>query len=260
MNNWPFFNQMIWKKMLPLKKQKNKSEILVKEKKEESHDEIIGRLAAFFAHEIRNPLTSIIGFSQFLEQDQTVKTNPKISQYLSIIKDEALRMESLIQELLVLATTDFQKDHLSIINVKYMVEKTIAVFKMQPEYENVQFSTDLLDEIYITGNESRMKQLLVNLMNNAIEASEGECVIHTRLKKEDKDVWIFITDNGKGIPEDLIDHLFSPFFTTKEDGTGVGLPICKAIVETLNGELSIQNQQPKGTQVRIRLPLIKNAP
>lgn len=248
--------------MRPFKKQKSESEILAKEEKNENqnHDEIIGRLAAFFAHEIRNPLTSIIGFTQFLEQDQAVKSNQKISQYLSIIKDEALRMESLIQELLILATTDFHKDHLSIINVKCMVEKTIAIFKMQPEYENVQFSTDLPDEIYITGNESRLKQLLVNLMNNAIEASEGECLIHTRLKKEDTDVWIFITDNGKGIPEDLIEHLFSPFFTTKEEGTGVGLPICKAIVETLNGEMSIQNQQPQGTQVRIRLPLIKNTP
>ncbi|MBO0996037.1 sensor histidine kinase [Bacillus sp. SD088] len=260
MNTWPFFNRINWKKMRPFKKQKGKQKVLVKEEKRENHDEIIGRLAAFFAHEIRNPLTSIIGFTQFLEQDQTVKADPKISQYLSIIKDEALRMESLIQELLILSTTDFQKDHLSIINVKNMVEKSIAIFKMQPEYENVQFSTDLPDEIYITGNESRLKQLFVNLMNNAIEASEGDCLIHTRLKKEDKDVWIFITDNGKGVPEELIDHLFSPFFTTKEEGTGVGLPICKAIVETLNGELSIQNQQPKGTQVRIRLPLIKNTP
>ncbi|MCJ7842448.1 HAMP domain-containing histidine kinase [Lederbergia sp. NSJ-179] len=260
MNNWPFFNRIIWKKKKAVKKEKIESKKLEKEKKEENYDEIIGRLAAFFAHEIRNPLTSIIGFTQFLEQDKTVKTDPKISQYLSIIKDEALRMESLIQELLVLATTDFQKDHLSIIDVKCMVEKTVAIFEMQPEYESVRFETDLLDEVYITGNESRFEQLLVNLMNNAIEASKGECIIHTRLKKEDKDVWILITDNGTGIPEDLIEHLFSPFFTTKEAGTGVGLPICKAIVETLNGELSIQNQQPKGAQVQIRLPLMKNTP
>ncbi|GIN70598.1 hypothetical protein J14TS2_10730 [Bacillus sp. J14TS2] len=258
MNTWPFFNRINWKKMRPFKKQKGEPKVLVKEEKSENHDEVIGRLAAFFAHEIRNPLTSIIGFTQFLEQDQTVKADPKISQYLSIIKDEALRMESLIQELLILSTTDFQKDHLSIINVKSLVEKTIAIFNMQPQYKKVEFTVDLLEELYITANESRFEQLLVNLMNNAIEATNGECVIHTQLKKIDKDVYILITDNGTGIPEDSIEHLFTPFFTTKEEGTGVGLPICKAIVEALNGELTIQNQTPKGTQVQIRLPLMKD--
>ncbi|MFK4998889.1 histidine kinase dimerization/phospho-acceptor domain-containing protein [Bacillus sp. N9] len=148
-----------------------------------NYDEIVGRMSAFFAHEIRNPLTSIIGFTQFLEQDEVVQANPRIQQYLSIIKEESLRMESLIQELLSLATTDFQRDNVSIVDVKYIIEKTIVIFQMQPDHQNVHFKTTLVDEVYIKGNADRLEQLLINLINNAIEASGTECLIDIYLKR-----------------------------------------------------------------------------
>lgn len=224
----------------------------------ESYDEIIGRMSAFFAHEIRNPLTSIIGFAQFLEQDETIKSNPNLSQYLSIIKDEALRMESLIKELLSLSTTDFQQDSLSIIDVKSIIEKMIIISKMRPNDKNITFLSDLEPETYIKGNANRFEQLLINLINNAIEASGEECTIDIQLKKDDEYVSIFITDNGSGIAAEQIDQIFYPLFTTKDEGTGVGLPVCKAIIETLRGTISIQNHSPKGTQVKMRIPLVQH--
>ncbi|MEK3889894.1 sensor histidine kinase [Bacillus sp. FSL K6-3431] len=228
------------------------------QKSPENYDEVIGRMAAFFAHEIRNPLTSIIGFAQFLEQDQVVQSNHNISQYLSIIKEEALRMESLIKELLSLSTTDFHQDNLSIIDMKYSIEKVITIFSMQPNHANVQFSTSFSDETYINGNVGRFEQLLINLINNAIEASNDDCIIDIHIEKENEYASVLISDNGIGIPVEQLEQIFFPLYTTKDEGTGVGLPICKAIVETLNGTISIQNNLPKGTQVKLRIPLMKD--
>ncbi|MBS4206997.1 HAMP domain-containing sensor histidine kinase [Bacillus sp. FJAT-50079] len=236
----------------------NQEEVNV-ERQTANYDEIVGRMSAFFAHEIRNPLTSIIGFTQFLEQDEVVQANPKIQHYLSIIKDEALRMEALIQELLSLATTDFQRDNVSIVDVKYIIEKTVIIFQMQPEYQNIYFNTSLLEEVYIKGNADRLEQLLINLINNAIEACGKDCSIDIFLEKDSENVSILIADNGIGIPVDQIDQIFYPLFTTKDTGSGIGLPVCKAIVETLGGTITLQNRLPKGTEVRVEIPLIKHS-
>ncbi|MCD8502414.1 MAG: hypothetical protein LRY71_13080 [Bacillaceae bacterium] len=104
-----------------------------------NHHATIGKVAAFFAHEIRNPLTTIIGFSKYLEQENLIKSNPTISNYISIIKDEALRMEILIKELLSLSKTHLEDDNLSIIDVKHSIEKIITIYTMQADKQNVRF-------------------------------------------------------------------------------------------------------------------------
>ncbi|MCD8502415.1 MAG: ATP-binding protein [Bacillaceae bacterium] len=113
----------------------------------------------------------------------------------------------------------------------------------------------LIDDIYITGNVNRFERLLINLIKNAIEAMEQAGVIEVHMNKNNKFLTISIIDSGPGIPPEKLDQIFYPFFTTKDDGTGIGLSICKTIIETLNGTMSIQNHETKGVIVKLKIPL-----
>lgn len=220
----------------------------------ENYHAVIGRMSAFFAHEIRNPLTSIIGFAEFMEQHPTIQSDPNIAHYTSIIREEALRMEQLIQELLSLSKSHLDDDNLSIIDVKQSIEKIITIYTMKTEKQNIQFSTSLEDETYITGNPNRFERMLINLINNAIEAIKEEGTINISVIKENSHVSISIIDSGPGIDPMQLEQIFYPFYTTKDEGTGIGLPICKTIVETMNGTMKIENNSTKGVHVKIKVP------
>jgi len=220
----------------------------------ENYHTVIGKMSAFFAHEIRNPLTSIIGFTQFLDTHPTVKSDPNLAHYLSIIRDEATRMEALIQELLSLSTSYLDQDNLSIIDVKHSIEKIVTIYQMQESKKHILFKTDLEDDTYITGNSSRFERVIINLINNSIEAMSNEGIIEIQLKKDGKHVLLSLIDNGTGISPEQLEQIFYPFYTTKDEGTGLGLPICKTIIETMSGTLDIQNHSTKGVHVKIKLP------
>ncbi|WP_100405818.1 sensor histidine kinase [Bacillus solitudinis] len=251
------------KKWFQTKKPKNNKIQKPEEKISEDHTDteqsedyhaVIGRMAAFFAHEIRNPLTSIIGFTQFMEQDPSIKSNPNMAHYTSIIREESIRMESLIQELLSLSKSHLNQDNLSIIDVKHCIDKIVTIYSMQTVNNSVAFRTDLLDDIYITGNSGRFERLLINLVKNAVEAIKENGSIDIRVTKESKNIIITIVDSGPGLSHEQLEQIFYPFYTTKDEGTGLGLPICKTIVETLNGTMDIQNHPSKGVQVKLKLP------
>lgn len=220
----------------------------------ENYHAVIGRMSAFFAHEIRNPLTSIIGFAEFMEQHPTVKSDPNIAHYTSIIREEAVRMELLIQELLSLSKSHLDHDNLSIIDVKQSIKKIVTIYTMRTDQKNIKFITNLEDDTYITGNTSRFERMIINLINNAIEAIKENGTIDISIAKENKYVCISIIDSGPGIDPEQLEQIFYPFYTTKDEGTGIGLPICKTIVETLHGTMDIQNHPTKGVHVKMKLP------
>lgn len=226
----------------------------------DDYHKAIGKMSAFFAHEIRNPLTSIIGFTQVLERDETVKSDPNVSNYISIIKDEAEKMELLIQELLSLSNTHLHQDNLSIIDVKLSIDKVINLFEMNQSYDHISFRSQTMEEAYITGNESRFERVITNMFNNSIESFEGEeGKIEITLANNDDYVYINIFDTGPGIADEHIEQIFFPFYTTKDEGTGIGLPICKAIIETLNGTIEIKNRDNhRGAHVHMTLPTSKH--
>ncbi|MGO4890612.1 sensor histidine kinase [Anaerobacillus sp. MEB173] len=221
---------------------------------------VIGRMAAFFAHEIRNPLTSIIGFSQFLEKKPVIQENPDVAHYISIIKDEATRMESLIQELLSLSNSHLHQDNLSIIDVRHSIEKIVTIYQFQVTDRNIEIKIDLAEEAYIFGNTNRFERVVINLIKNAIEAIGENGAINIQVTRENNDVHISMIDTGPGIPPEKLEQVFYPFFTTKDEGTGIGLPICKTIIETLKGTLDIQNHPTKGAHVMIKIPESQNSP
>lgn len=222
-------------------------------------DAIIGRMTAFFAHEIRNPLTTIVGFSQHLEKNSTIKNDPNLSVYVSIIKEEALRMEQLIQELLNLSKAHYSNDNVTIIDVKLSIDKIVTIYTKKAAEKNITFKAELVDNVFIRGNIDRFESVLINLIVNAIEAIERDGKIEIHMKKGNNFVTITITDSGPGISDEDLEQIFYPFYTTKSNGTGIGLAICQTIIESLGGTINIYNVS-SGARVKIKLPLSKQTP
>ncbi|WP_445488834.1 two-component system sensor histidine kinase NtrB [Niallia sp. 03133] len=221
-------------------------------------DSEIGKMAAFFAHEIRNPLTTIIGFTQYLEKEAKTKSETNIAHYSSIIREEANRIELLIQELLSLSKSHLHYDNLTIIDVKHSIEKIATIYSLQFEKKNIKINTNIANSLYISGNTNRFERLLINLIKNAGEAIEKDGDITIEAAKENKIVFISIKDSGPGISPKQLEDIFYPFYTTKDEGTGLGLPICKTIVETLNGQLEIRSELNEGVHVKILIPESKH--
>lgn len=223
------------------------------------YEAAVGRMSAFFAHEIRNPLTSIIGFTQFLKNDPVITAHPHLGEYMSIILQEANRMETLIQELLSLSKTNLNQDELTVIDVRFVIEKILRMYQLKTDERKIRFTTQIVDQAYITGNGNHFERVLINLIKNADEAMNGVGTIDIKVTIEEKLINICITDSGPGIPDDELIQIFQPFFTTKETGTGLGLPICKSIIESLNGTLHIENVSPNGVKIMIKIPQSQKA-
>ncbi len=211
---------------------------------------LAGEMAAGVAHEIRNPITVISGFIQIMNTN----SNQPYYHYTQIIENEIERINFIISEFLVLA-----KPHAKLFK-KYNFTKTLndILILFQPEInlKGIVFSTQLTGrDIYLFGEESQMKQVLINLLKNAIEAVTENGNIHISCELDvNKVITLKITDNGVGMNQETIEKVFDPFFSTKVKGTGLGLMISEKIITEQGGNIFIESEVGKGTTVTVQLP------
>lgn len=208
---------------------------------------IAGQLAAGIVHEIRNPLTSIKGFVQLLQSG--VASKPA---YFDIMIDEIETMEAMATELLFIAKPLTDKKQLESINS--MIDETILLLDSQATKNKINLKFCRSTDYQALCNRSQLKQVLVNLIKNAMEAikTDGNIMIETRL--DENQLLIDIHDDGPGIPNEIIKKLEEPFFTTKQEGTGLGLMITKELLNYHNGELIINSKISHGSTFSICLP------
>ncbi|WP_283152873.1 ATP-binding protein [Guptibacillus hwajinpoensis] len=207
----------------------------------------IGKLGAGFAHEIRNPLTSIIGFTQLLD------VNEEQANYISIIRAELERMKNLVNQFVMMGKPTISKRTLNELNP--LVFETVELMKSNAHLHNVQLEFDANTEnITVCMDSSQIKQVLINFIKNAIEAMPEGGEISVHLTKNEENAVISIEDDGKGMSEEEVKQLGTPFFSTKRSGLGIGLSICFDIMEAHNGEISIDSEIGKGTKARLILP------
>jgi PAS domain S-box-containing protein len=212
----------------------------------------LGRLVGEISHEIKNPLVLIGGFArQLLKNASDEKSQSK----LKIISDEVQRLENLLLELREI----YRPRNLSIrsININTLLQEMYSL--SQEDCQSKAITLDLesdQDPLWVEGDPEKLKQVFLNLIKNAIEAMDkgGRLVIRSRLSGDQ--VEIAVIDNGPGIqPKDRA-KLFTPFFTTKQRGTGLGLSVSKKIIEDHSGgSLNLESQEGRGTIVKITLPL-----
>jgi signal transduction histidine kinase len=215
----------------------------------------VGQLAAGMAHEIRNPLTSIKGFIQLLrEQTSSDVTEP----YFSVILTEIERIDGLLNDVLVLAR--YRDDNLVPERFQVMEEVCAVIRLLEPESNRRGIRIELTNntsDLYVYGYRPRIKQAILNILKNSLEAmvSKGSLVQVTVEATVDQAV-ITVEDDGPGLSSEVKKNLFVPFFTTKQDGTGLGLSTTQRIVIDHGGEIFADNSpQLGGARFEVRLPI-----
>jgi len=200
----------------------------------------IGELAAGVAHEIRNPLSSIRGFAQYLQH--FLKNNPQEQEYTRTMISEVDRVNSVITNLLTFARP--MAAVRTATNVEELIKKAVSLTKTDAESKNV----DVTVSVQAPGNdflldENQMLQVLLNLLLNAIQAVafNGKIEVGFSIDVDNDKLEIWIEDDGIGVPAEKMSKIFEPFFTTREKGTGLGLSIVHKIVENHDGEVMFQS-------------------
>jgi signal transduction histidine kinase len=216
----------------------------------------VGELASGIAHELTNPLTSVIGFSQLL----LGKDIPEdIKEDIRIVSSEAQRAAGVVKNLLTFARKHAQVKQL--VNINNIIGKVLELRAYEQRVSNIwvkiRFAADLPE---VMADYFQLQQVFLNIVINAehfmVEAhSKGTLTITT--EKVDNVVKAFFTDDGPGIPEADLGHLFDPFFTTKEvgKGTGLGLSICHGIITEHGGKIYARSELGKGTTFTVELPI-----
>ncbi|PLS16453.1 two-component sensor histidine kinase [Bacillus sp. M6-12] len=214
--------------------------------------EVVGTLAASTAHEIKNPLTGIKGLIQLLKEKHIDQED---QFYFSVIMEEISRINDIVSEFIILGKP--AAPLMSVMDIREVASDLAPIIESEARLYNAEFHLSLpSDPLMVSCSKDQLKQVILNVSKNGFEALREQGALNISLSKKDTKVYIVISDNGIGISEAEIERVFDPFYTSKKSGTGLGLLICKRIVELFHGTISISSQENEGTQVAIILPVI----
>lgn len=213
----------------------------------------VGQLAAGVAHEIRNPLTSMKGYTEFLQLDETDENK---QEYLEIIMDEINRVNEIVEEFLQLAKP--QSLILETKNIVPIIQNVLSLTEFDARKKKVKLVWECFHEkILVQCDENRLKQVILNFIKNGMEAMPDGGVIKVITELKEDKVHISIIDTGIGMPPEQLKRLGEPFFTTKKSGNGLGLMISFKIIESHLGNVFVESEVNRGTAFNIVLPMKK---
>lgn len=219
--------------------------------RESEHLATVGQLAASLAHEIKNPLAGISGAIQVLGAG--LEEGHPHKEIIAEALRQIDRLDAAVKDLLVYARP--KPPSTTRVDLNQLLERALILFRQEPAFRDVRMYCEGLNgEHEVTVDEAQIQQVLSNLMINAAHACERGGDVFCRISRLETCVRIVIQDNGIGIPSDVLPRVFEPFFTTKSRGTGLGLPICRRIVEAHGGTIQITSEVGKGTRVVIEIP------
>jgi two-component system, NtrC family, sensor kinase len=215
----------------------------------------LGRLAAGVAHEINNPLTSILLYGNLMREK--LEAEHPLSNNLNYILEDAERCKEIVKNLLAYSRqTRPAKD---VFYLNNLVGESLRLIRDQKLFMNVKVVKELDDcQILVNADKNQLCQVLINLIINAFDAMEGHgtLTLKTYRDRDNGKAYIEVTDSGGGIPQENLSKVFDPFFTTKElgKGTGLGLSMAYGIMEENHGRISIKETGPQGTTILLELP------
>jgi PAS domain S-box-containing protein len=240
-------------------------------------------LAASVAHEIGNPLNALHIHLQLMEREvkklksapanvrvfsrprppaaetNTAEVSEKLSQYLEVAKGEINRLDYIITQFLgAIRPAPLQ---MKLASLNDVTEKTLALLRPEIENRGVTVKAKLARHLTATPvDATQLQQVLVNLVKNAVQAMTTGGTLTLQTGENSDDVWVSVTDTGGGIPQEQINRIFEPFYTTKKKGSGLGLMIVQRIVRAHNGRIELESHVGRGTTFRIWLPLHERKP
>jgi signal transduction histidine kinase/HAMP domain-containing protein len=211
----------------------------------------IGELASNVAHEINNPLTSVLGYAELIREEPDLEA---ILKDVEVIEKEALRAREIVNQLL-----EFSRKRpleLKNLQVNDILRDVIDLVSFKLKDSRITISKEYGDTPVIRGDKNQLKQVFLNLINNAIYSMDGEGTLGITTGTRDGHVLISISDTGRGIPKDIQERIFEPFFTTKSDkGTGLGLSVSYKIIQSHRGRIEVQSEENKGCRFTVVLPV-----
>jgi len=214
-----------------------------------------GRMAARIAHEINNPLAGIK--NSFLLIKDSISKKHKYYEYVGRIDAEISRVTNIVRQMYDLYKPTQEEPRR--VNLREVVEDVVALLKVSGQKYSVDIEVDVRDEVVVTLVDGLFRRILLNLIQNAIEASPPNEKVKVLANVLDGSLALEIADHGKGIDDNIRDHIFEPFFTTKSDytsgGLGLGLSVCKSEVDAMGGVISFESEKDKGTVFRVVIPL-----
>jgi signal transduction histidine kinase len=221
----------------------------------------VGTMTAGLSHEIRNPLNAAALQLSVLERRirrLSEEQQPPLLDPLRLVRDEIRRLDHILEDFLQFARPrEFRPEP---VEVKPLLRRVVDLLAGQAESRRVRL---LLDGDGggsmppIQGEEERLRQVLINLALNALEATPAEGLVRVSAEREGDRVLILVDDTGPGVPAEIRDRLFEPFFTTKAQGSGLGLSIVHAIVTQHGGTLEVGSSPEGGARFLLRLPLVR---
>ena len=220
----------------------------------------LGHLAAGVAHEIRNPLNAMSMGLQRLKREFPPQEESKKGEYISfteVILKEIRRVNEIIEQFLTLSRP-FQLD-LRISSLEELLKNLITLFQEETSSQGIHLQAEIHPDLpLIKMDPERLTQAFINIMKNGMEAMQQGGTLHIETHSFKDHVEVVISDSGSGIPPDQMEKIFNYYYTTKEKGSGLGLPIAHRIIEAHGGQLKMESQVGVGTKATVTLPLKKS--
>jgi signal transduction histidine kinase len=217
---------------------------------------LLGQISSSFVHEFRNPLTAIIGFSKLLKRE-----NPNL-KYLDIMDYELNQLNFRITQFLHTSKAEFNQDQIEEISITELFKEIQQLTYASIVDANIYVDIEISSEFFITASRNELKQVLLNLFINSIDAlthkDQPRSLKVFSFTKSSEQV-IKISNNGPAIASEYIESIFEPFFTTKELGTGIGLYVCRKIIERYDGYMKCVSNDDL-TTFSIHFPNSRNSP
>ncbi|HZG14484.1 MAG TPA: HAMP domain-containing sensor histidine kinase [Candidatus Bathyarchaeia archaeon] len=216
---------------------------------------ILGKVAANMAHELRNPLCAIEGFLKLI--GESTKEQPKLQSYIDVIMHEFENLHRQITGFLSFSKKPILDEVYKETSLVKLLNDVELLITPRLVGENVLLQKDISVSCTLYCYEEGLKQVLLNLLHNAIDAvsKKTDKQIHIYAYTDREKLSLIVENNGEAVPKEILDELFQPFFTTKRNGTGIGLSICKNIIEKHNGDIRCESDAEK-TRFIITLPFL----
>ena len=210
---------------------------------------LVGQMAAGITHEIRNPMAVVRGFLQLMRE----KSPDDLDSYYQIVMEELDRANGIINDFLSLAQSRIS--YKEVVQLHHIIEELNPLLWADANLRGQSVELSLSPSLPLLElNVREIKQLILNLARNGMEAMDAKGVLTLETQVNGEKVELMIRDTGSGIPQDKMENLFVPFFTTKSQGTGLGLPLCLSIVERHNGTIKVDSAVGKGTEFKVAFP------
>lgn len=212
----------------------------------------VGQLAAGLAHEIRHPLASIEGAVNVLANPASPEDLQ--NEFRGIIKKECRRLGGLLTELLDFARP--REPKFRDLDLAASVDDVVKLARSSLTASNVEIETQVPSDVpLVQGDAEQIKQVLLNLTMNAIQATGDSGVVTVGARRDGRHVMLIVADDGPGVPEEMRSRIFDPFFTTRDSGTGLGLAVVQQIVTQHGGRIDVETNGSRGARFVVSIPI-----